>query len=419
MIKKLLVFVCAVCFCMCSAGQEKESKLSIYGFIRNEFFIDTYKGVDAAYELFYIAPLYAGKDANGKDINRQTSSYLSALATRMGVKIEGPEIFGAKTAGNMEFDFGGIVKTEPTLFRIRHAYVTFLWSRSKLLIGQTWHPFWGGSGTVSVAGLNTGAPFQAFNRSPQLRYDIYAGSFILSGAAVYENQYTSKTMESSVYSSPNQAQRNGVIPELVFSLTYNKSGLELGAGAGMKRIKPRMTTQGTDGVFVADEYLTTFGMMSYFNFKKNQWAITAKGYCGENLSHLTLPGGYGVATKDKLTGAETYTPYSSYSGLVNLVYGRKWQGGLTLGYSGNLGTRNALYDGDGSPQTGGLLTNVHKLGRFATHVALNISKLRLIAEYERTTADYGEGVFDYADGMYEGHHHIANNRFITTLMYFF
>jgi len=145
--------------------------LDFYGFIRNEFYLDTYKSIDAAHDQFYLVPLYVGKDANGEDINEQTSANLSAFTTRLGVKINGPEIFGAKTSGNIEFDFGGIIKSEPTLLRIRHAYSAFSWEKSKLLVGQTWHPFWGGSIFPTIAGLNTGAPFQAFSRSPQVRYD--------------------------------------------------------------------------------------------------------------------------------------------------------------------------------------------------------------------------------------------------------
>ena len=168
MLKKILAILCFAGLISEASAQEKakDINLDFYGFVRSEMFVDTYKGLDAAYEVFYLVPLYVGKDANGEDINEQTSANLNALASRMGVKIDGPEIFGAKTSGVIEFDFGGIVKTEPTLFRIRHANMTFAWEKSKLLVGQTWHPFWCGGVFPTVAALNTGAPFQAFNRSP-------------------------------------------------------------------------------------------------------------------------------------------------------------------------------------------------------------------------------------------------------------
>ncbi len=423
MLKKVIGTICFAAILGNSYAQEVKSNdfdLDFYGFIRSEAFVDTYKGLDAAHELFYLVPLYVGQDANGNDINQQTSSNLSALASRMGVKIAGPEILGAKSSGNIEFDFGGIVKTEPTLFRIRHANMTLTWEKSKLLVGQTWHPFWGGGAYPTVAGLNTGAPFQAFNRAPQIRYDVFAGNFTISATAAYENQYSSKYFEASNYSTPNQGQRNGVLPEMILSAEYKKSGLTLGAGAEVKRIKPRMTVTGTNGVFKADEYLTTSGFMAYLKYKTDMFSLTAKGYYGQNLTHLVFLGGYGVASRNTATGKETYTSYTNYTSLLNMVYGKKWQIGLMVGYGDNRGTSDALYnDGSGKAITTGLLPNVKEIARVAPHLSLNVSKLRLVAEYEMTSANYGIGSFDFSNGLYDDSHNATNHRFELMMMYFF
>ena len=401
-----------------NAQEQKKFNYNLYGFVRAETFVDTYKGVDAGYELFYIAPLYVGKDANGKDINKQTSANLQALASRVGVNINGPDVFGAKTSATIEVDFGGIVKTEPTLLRIRQAFVSFKWENSSLLAGQTWHPFWG-AGTAQVSGLNTGAPFQAFNRSPQLRYNHNVGDLTFSLSGVYESQYTSKTFESSVYTSANQAQRNGVMPELVLSAAYNMEKLQVGIGGQVKRLKPRMTTKVNDNVYVSGEFITTYGAMAYLYYKGPKLTIVAKDYYGQNLSHLTLIGGYGVASRDDLTGAETYTPYVSNSCFLNAVYGTKWQGGLTLGYSRNFGTKDALYNGNFKDITGGLLPDVKDLCRLAPHLSLNISNLKFIFEYEVTSAKYGVGELDYSDGLFLDSHRATNNRLGLTMIYMF
>ena len=422
MLKKLFAFAGLLISLYPAFAQEKPNDLTLnfYGFIRNEAFVDTYKGLDAAYDLFYLVPLYVGKDANGEDINQQLSSNLSAIASRLGVKISGPVIFGAKTSGNIEFDFCGIVKTEPTLFRIRHANMTFSWKKSSLLVGQAWHPFWGGGAYPSVGGLNTGSPFQAFNRSPQIRYNLQSGALTFSGAAVYENQYNSKAFESCNYTTPNQAQRNGVLPELVLSAEYYKSGLTIGAGAELKRIKPEMTTTGTAGKFKSDEYLRSMGYMAYLKYKSDRWMVLAKSFYGQNMTHLCFLGGYGVAAHDDETGAETYTNYNNYTALLNMEYGKKWQAGIMLGYGGNLGTSDPLYRAeDGKAKTNGLLPNVQKIARISPHVALNVSKIRLVLEYELTVADYGTGSFDFSDGLYADYHRVANNRFSMMMMYFF
>jgi hypothetical protein len=420
--KKLLFAFFLLCNLFSTAQENKTTDfdLDFYGFIRNEFYIDTYKGLDAAHDQFYLVPLYCGKDANGEDINEQTSANLTAVTTRLGLKINGPELFGAKTNGTIEFDFGGIIKTEPNLIRIRHAWSAFSWAKSKLLIGQTWHPFWGGSIFPTVAGLNTGAPFQAFSRAPQVRYDIFSGKFTLSGALVYELQYQSKAIESSGFSTANQAKRNGVLPEFDILLEYKNKDFTAGLGALYNRIKPRMTNTGTDGIFKSKEFIAGKGLTAYLKYVHNKFSIISKGYYGQNLTQLSFLGGYGVATTDLRTGAETYTNYTNYTALVNALYGKKWQVGLLAGIGDNLGTDKALYnDGSNKAKTYGLLPNVKEIFRIAPSISLNVSKLKLIAEYELTTANYGIGAMNFNNGLYNDSHHTANNRINLMMMYYF
>jgi len=394
--------------------------LDFYGFIRNEFYLDTYKSIDAAHDQFYLVPLYVGKDANGEDINEQTSANLSAFTTRLGVKINGPEIFGAKTSGNIEFDFGGIIKSEPTLLRIRHAYSAFSWEKSKLLVGQTWHPFWGGSIFPTIAGLNTGAPFQAFSRSPQVRYDIYRGKFTFAGALVYELQYTSKAIESSNFTTATQAKRNGILPEFDLIIEYKNKVFTAGFGALYNQIKPRMTNIGTDGVFKSDKFIAGKGITAYTKYIHSKFSIISKGYYGQNLNQLCFLGGYGVASVDSRTGAETYTSYTNYTALVNALYGKKWQAGILIGYGDNLGTDKALYnDGSNKAKTYGLLPNAKEIFRLAPSISLNVSKIRLVAEYELTTANYGVGTINFENGLYADTHKTVNNRVNLMMMYLF
>ena len=407
------------------SGYAQENKnetfsLEFYGFIRNDFYLDTYKGIDAGYEQFYLLPLFAGTDTNGKQINEQASAGLSAIATRMGVRVKGPEIFGAQTSAVIEYDFAGILRSEPTLFRIRHAYQTFQWNNRSLVVGQTWHPFWGGGVFPTVAGLNTGAPFQAFNRSPQVKYTCKRGDLTLYGAAVYELQYSARAMESGVYTSPTQAKRNGVLPELSAGTELAAGNFTLGAAASYNRIKPRMTVTGTAGIFVADEYLNSLSGTAYLKYKDEWFTITAKGYLGQNMTHLTIPGGYGVATRDAVTGRETYTNYTNYTALLNAVYGKEWQVGMMMGFGENLGTTKELYSTtDSKAITAGLLPTVQDMFRVAPHASYNISKLRLVAEYEMTSASYGVGQIDFTNGLFNSTRLATNNRFILSMTYLF
>jgi hypothetical protein len=420
--KKLLLLL-FVSFSLFSSAQEakiNDLDLDFYGFIRNEFYIDSYKSIDAGHENLYLLPLYGGRDANGSDINKQPSSNFTAFTSRLGVKIAGPEIFKAKTNALIEFDFGGILKSEPSLFRILQANTTLTWKKSKLLVGQTWHPFWGGSNIPSILGLNTGAPFQAFSRAPQLRYDIFAGKFTLGAALTYELQYTTKGIESTTYTTATQYKRNGVLPEINIMLEFKNKGLTIGGAALYNRTKPRMTTTGTGGIFKADEFIGGKGLLAYVKYVHNKFMFLTKGYYGQNLTHLTMLGGFGIASVDARTGAETYTNYTNYTALANVVYGKKWQVGMLVGIGDNLGTDKALYnDGSNKAKTFGLLQNVQGMFRFAPSLALNVSKIKLMAEYELTTANYGIGTFNFADGLYADNHKATNNRFNLMMVYSF
>jgi hypothetical protein len=402
-------------------GQSDDNvTLDFYGFVRVDGYMDTYKGVDAGHDIFYLLPLYT--KPGGVEVNNQLSSNISAMASRLGVKITFPEILKAKATGLIEMDFAGNLKADPTLLRIRQAYSLLTWEKSSLLVGQTWHPFFGGSCLPTVAGLNTGAPFTCFNRSPMIRYNMKFSGLTVSASAVGQMQYNSPAVDATdadlKIATANQAKRNGVVPELVLSTEWTKKSITLGAGASYNRIKPRLRISGTLIKSVADEYLSSTAFMAYGRYKKDKLTVLLKGYLGDNMSHLVLPGGYGVAKYDSLTGAETYTCYKTYTSSLSIVYGQKWQLGLFIGYGGNLGTNDKLYD---ATKTYGpaSFNNMQTMYRIAPHISLNLPKFRLVAEYERTTANYGTGTFNLDNGLYATSTPVTNNRVIIVMTQYF
>jgi len=427
--KILLVTVALLAAFFSNAQSDDNTTLDFYGFIRVDGYVDTYKGVDAGHDIFYLLPAYGVK--NGAEFNNQTSSNISAMASRLGVRINFPEVFNAKATGLMEFDFAGNLKADPTLFRIRQAYSLLTWEKSSLLIGHTWHPFAGGSCLPTVAGLNTGAPFTCFNRSPMIRYNMKFGGLTVSASAVTQTQYNNAAIDGSEYSvTANQAKRNGVIPELVLNAEWTKKAITLGAGAEYNRIKPRMVItealdDGKDASTIANEYLSSTAFMAYGRYKKDKLTVLVKGFFGENMQNLTLPGGYGVTSYDPASGKETYTCYKSYTSSLNVVYGQKWQVGLFAGYGANLGTNDALTNFNGKAKTYGSFTTVQNMYRVAPHVSLNLSKFRLVLEYERTAANYGvnnsDGTssFNFENGLYSASHLATNNRVILVMTQYF
>ena len=393
---------------------KKENPVSFYGFVRSDFYLDTYKGLNAFQDVFYLFPNYIGTDANGKDINEQTTANFVSVVTRGGVNINGPEIFGAKTTGCIEVDFAG--KPEIFLIRLRKAYTLFTWTKTKLLVGQTWHPFFSGDAFPRIGALNTGTPFQPFNRSPQVRFDYKAGSFTLSATGLYQQQYLSV----GPIGSSNTYKRDAVIPETVFSFEYNKKAWTLGAGIDFNRIKPRVSTTGSDAkIYVTDECLNSTSLMGYGRYTSGKLMMLLKGYYGQNMAHLTMIGGYGVETYNPQTGKETYTNISSYSTLFNITYGTKWKPGLFLGYLENLGSADPLASKGGKADVYGCGTNIMNMVRVSPSISYSVPKFLLTAEYERTTAAYGVGEFNFVNGLYAYNHSATNNgmRLIMTLFF--
>ncbi len=414
----LKFFMCLFFFLpLAGISQEvkKENPVTFYGFVRSEFYLDSYKGLNAFQDIFYLYPNFIGVDANGRDINDQTTANFVSVVSRGGVNIIGPEIFGAKTTGCIEVDFAG--KPEIFLVRLRKAFTLFSWTNSKLLVGQTWHPFFSGDAFPKIGALNTGTPFQPFNRSPQVRFDYKLGSLTLSGTALYQQQYTSL----GPIGSSNMYKRDAVIPETAFGFEYAKKTMTFGAGVDFNRIKPRVSTSGTDNkIYITDECLNSTSWVAYGKYVKGKLMMLLKGYYGQNMAHLTMIGGYGVSGYNPQTGHETYSNLTSYTTLFNITYGTKWRPGVLVGYLENLGSNDPLVlNKDGKVDTWGWGNNIMDMYRFSPSISYSVTKFLLTAEYEMTKANYGVGQFNMKNGLYADKHAAVNNGVRLVMTYYY
>lgn len=87
--------------------------------------------------LFPDKPLF---DADCRDINAAGEADMKILDTRLRFEFFGPHILGASTFAFIESDVFGFDITEIE-FRIWHAFTQLSWEKSKLMLGQFWHPF--------------------------------------------------------------------------------------------------------------------------------------------------------------------------------------------------------------------------------------------------------------------------------------
>ena len=389
----------------------QQSSIDFYGFVRNDAYVDTYKGVNAVKDMFYLFPNYAGVDGNGKDFNEVTSANLLSIGTRMGLNVGGPEVFGAKTSAKLEFDFIG--KPTFSVFRMRHAYVVLKWENSDLLIGQSWHPLFGGGAYPRIVNFNTGAPFQPFNRSPQTRFNYHLKNVTLSATASYDLQFLSKGPEGS----SDQYKRDGVVPDLTLNIAYKSDNFNLGAASSFRTIKPRTKT--FNDLYVSEDFSTAFTHTVFCKVTTGDLMVTAKTTLSQNGSHLLMLGGYGVSRRDSTTGREEYTNYNTLASFVNVVYGKATKVGLFAGYSKNLGTSDALFKTNGDVITWGLGQSIQEMYRTSVFATKKVNNFQLGVSYEITTANFGVGSINFEDGLYSEIHEVTNHRGVISVVYFF
>ena len=381
------ILVILLTFCSFSLFAQESSTFKLYGFARTDYFSDSRKMVASVQDLFSVYPMYKNPNANGEDLNDVSSAAMMSITSRIGLDISGPAgIFNANsTTSKIETDFGG----SPTymLLRIRQAYTKIVWNKSELLIGQTWHPLFAQAATQpNVLSLNTGSPFQPFNRSPQVRFDYQMNKIKLTAAAIYQMMYVSQGPEGASYSY----QRNAIIPDLYVGFEYKKNNMLVGLGGDYKSIMPqRYTTDALNIEHVNHKTLGTPTIMGYGSYTKGALTVKAKVLFGQNLTEHNIIGGYAISPDNE------YIPYNSLSSFIHLNYGKTHQLGLLLGYTSDLGPTKSTPSGSqfyGFGVYNPNLSNEKVVGnifRITPTYSYNKKNWRMGVELEYTNAAWG------------------------------
>ncbi|MDD5185854.1 MAG: hypothetical protein PHS84_11395, partial [Paludibacter sp.] len=324
-----------------------------------------------------------------------------SVNSRLGIDINGSILWGATSSAKIEADFAGF-GTDFYVLRVRQAYVRLNWKNTELLLGQTWSPL-SGNVTPTKPSINLGAPFQPFNRSPQMRIKQNLNkSFALTLAAMYQMQYTSQ----GPLGSSGTYLRNAVAPDLFLGVENKTEYWTSGAGAEMKTIKP-LTGK-----------LTSASALVYSQYVNRDFQIKAKAIYGQNMSDHMMAGGYGIS------GTDTYTNFNTATGWLNMVYGNKYQAAILLGLSQNLGTNQALMADNstgkftvyGYGTFNDTQTISDRIYRVAPNVSYNLSNLKLALEYSLTSARYGTLT---GNGRVTNPYTVNNHRVVASVAYLF
>ncbi len=426
-----------------------------YGFIRNYFAFDSRESISGTGDLYNYQPYdeawnqtEAEAAASGlprEDLNARSTFRFLSLTTRVGLDIVGYKWRNTEFGGKIEADFYAGLSTKVShpvsgvaQFRLRQAYLTVGWdslpmlngkdyARVDLLLGQAWHPM--AADFSDVISLASGAPFGPFNRSPQVKMDARLGKyFTLTGSLLWQMQYC------SVGPSPTGASTQAAdfimyskTPEAYLGLSVHTNGFLLRAGADVLSIKPRQIGTvnvggNTISVSVKDR-ITTASPFLYVQYKKDEFSIKAKTIFSKSGEHMNLNSGYGVKAKNP-DGSWEYTPLRASSSWLSIVYGgkigaqedkhpQKLQGILFAGYIENLGTKEALYDGNNDGRPDDLYTpranNMNRMWRLSPTLLYTVGKFQLGLEYEITSVQYGKNLG--TDGLAKDDlHWVTNHR---------
>ena len=415
MLSAALLSLCSVNSAAAEPEQKTEPKnhFKLYGFVRNYFIYDSRESVSGTADLFYYLP----KDVSmkdGIDINDESSFRFVALTSRLGVDVTGYSIgnvhFGAKIEGDFYAGLSNSTNANATVYfpsstkisgtaqaRLRQAYATVTWkdlpmgedqkASVALKIGQGWHPM--AADFPHVFSLEVGAPFGPFSRTPLVQMDANLGSnWFVSAAALWQMQYQSNGPigGSAMY------MKYGKTPEAYAALGYKTKNFLVKAGVDVLSIKPRVFgTLNEKTVKVSDRKTSVLGY-AYAQYSYKKFAVKAKTTYGEGGEHMNLMSGYAKIGENP-DGSWNYASLRNSSSWLSLIYGKKWQGVLMLGYMKNLGLAEAasgpLAKSDVYFCTNGF-SNINQMYRINPQIIYNIGKLNVGLEYQWTSVQYGE-----------------------------
>ncbi len=374
----LLIFMFMLPYFMVAQEETEKLKVDFSGYVGYSFFFDTYESVTSRDGLIYFYPLAEDLDANGDDINKNFQAQMLSVESRARLTVSGLSAFGAKSKAVIEGDYLGTDLDYTRLFRLRHAFVQLDWSKSELLIGQTWHPTFVTACFPGVFSFGSGIPFNPLNRAPQIRYTFKPTSnFDFMGALLMHGDFKSK--------GPGDALQNSGLPDMQFQFRFHNDLVYTGFTAGYKILQPRTET---DNNLKTNEKIGSYNLQAFAKFTTNPVIVKVQGVYGENLSHLVMIGGYGANLEDVALGEDDY----SYVNLKTLAIWsevmtnfEKLNGAVFFGYTQNMG---ATTDYVSLNYTRG--ENIHSITRISPRIQYTSGKLTFILEHMMTSAVYGE-----------------------------
>jgi len=420
--KKVLFIVVACCLLNAVQSTERDTVppqkkwgYSLSGFVSPQLFYDTRQVVSGREDMMLFYPKPIQLDANGNDINATPNLNMLAISTRLALSFWAPDVLGAKTSAYIEGDFTGATDASINLLRLRHAYIDMKWRSTELLMGQYWHPMVVHEIMPGTRPLNMGAPFHPYARFVQTRLSQRIGNVELLGVAAFQldNKSAGPDGGSTKYLKAT------TIPELNFQMRYRGQRLFLGAAYHLLVIKPRLSVTDSLGhVFKATATVPSHSFTVFGKYEFPRFSLKSQVVWGNNLSSISMMGGYIESPFDETTKSYSYTPFGCTTAWVD--FGKsigKWRYGIFMGYGVNNDFGKTLEQGSTVYGRG---FEIESLWRVQPRIAFYPrEKFGLFFEVEYTRAYYGEEDLLIGPLCYKPGFPVSNTRIILQAIYNF
>jgi len=291
--------------------EENTFKVTWGGYVKADYIYDSRNTSDAREGNFLVYPSPEVM-VNGRDINDEASFNGYAIESRLQASISGPDFFGMKTYGHIEGHFFGNNNDDINGFSLRNAFVELSNDKVEIIMGQYWHPTFVTNVSPGTYGFNAGVPYQAFNRSPQIRITT-KGKVKFIGAIITERDFQTAGDASARYSA---------VPAVHAQLQFGSDDSFIGGfGINVKTVDTRSGD---------DVNLTSTAFIGYVKAQLSEnvvWKL--QGLYGGNMTELIQAGGYGLDVNNDPIANKTVSLWTEVSGDFSETF--EW--GLFAGYS--------------------------------------------------------------------------------------
>ena len=229
-----------------------------HGFVNPHYYADSRSVVGGREDMMLFYPKPVLRDSLDRDVNDGWQADMLAITARLGLRVSGPDMLGAKTTAYVEGDFTGSTNATINDLRLRHAYIDMVWGvpsqggvaegrggSHRLLMGQYWYAMVIHEIMPMTNPLNMGAPFHCYARQPQVRYEYRLGGFEAVAVAQWQLDNMSQGLLNGVPTSSTQFARHSMVPELTAQLRYRTGSLFIGAAINAKTIQPVVVSVAT------------------------------------------------------------------------------------------------------------------------------------------------------------------------------